>query len=75
MTQHVDIKGRPVKVGDEVVFAPAQHCTLYVGHIIKLNPKTVRIEYLKYPGMGDKGFKTVDRQFGLDMADFAKVGE
>ncbi|AJT60816.1 hypothetical protein [Ralstonia phage phiITL-1] len=73
-TAVTDIKGQPVKEGDEVAFAGAQHCAIKLGWIVKVNPKTVRIEYNKYPSLGRQGLRTVDRHFGEGKADFVKVG-
>ncbi|BAJ51808.1 hypothetical protein CJ97_gp20 [Ralstonia phage RSB2] len=57
-------------MGDEVAFAGAQHCAIHIGKIIKINPKTVRIEYERAP----KYIRTVDRHHGEGKADFVKVG-
>ncbi|MEI2606489.1 hypothetical protein V8O11_22225 [Erwinia aphidicola] len=66
----VDIKGREVQVGDEVAFAGAQHCAIHIGKIIKINPKTVRIEYERVANYK----RTVDRHHGEGKADFVKAG-
>lgn len=41
----VDIFGTPLTVGDIVAFGLGQTMNLSVGTIIKINPKTVTIEY------------------------------
>ena len=40
-----DIRGVEINVGDTVVFGLAQTKTLSIGKVIKINPKTVKIEY------------------------------
>ena len=39
--EHLDILGREVKIDDHVAFS--HHNTLYVGKIIKVTPKQVRV--------------------------------
>lgn len=56
-SQHKDILGQPIEVGDCVVFPSSN--TMYVGTVTKLNPKMIKVakvpagrygsEYNKYP--------------------------
>ena len=56
--EHTDILGQPLEVGDCVVFPSSN--TMYIGKIVKLNPKMVKVakvpggkytsEWNKYPG-------------------------
>lgn len=40
--EHRDLLGQPLSVGDCIVFP--SHNTMYVGTIVKLNPKMVKIK-------------------------------
>jgi len=40
-----DKLGNPIEVGDTVVFGEAQHMNLLTGSVMKISPKTVKIEY------------------------------
>ena len=41
MTEHLDLLGREVKIDDHVAFS--HHNSLYVGKIVKVTPKQVRV--------------------------------
>ncbi|NBR62688.1 MAG: hypothetical protein EBT86_13915, partial [Actinobacteria bacterium] len=43
--EHKDLIGRKVKVGDFVAFP--QHKTLYIGRIVKLNAKMLRLQHIR----------------------------
>lgn len=56
MTQHLDMFGDPVQVGDYVVYAGTAYNELFVdnelsiGRVEKLNPKMIKVSKLKKNG-------------------------
>ena len=50
MTQHLDLFGDPVQVGDCVVYAGMGFNELSIGRVEKLNPKMIKVSQLKKNG-------------------------
>jgi hypothetical protein len=54
MTDHLDLLGREVKEDDTVAFS--HHNTLYVGKVIKVTPKQVRVVPMATKYRQDSGY-------------------
>ena len=61
MTQHLDLFGDPVQVGDMVVYASGWGGGLEIGRVEKLNPKMIRVAQLK-----KSGWQTAKNRYARD---------